>query len=35
MLPASAVAQTIADIIGMPTDRNVDEITVMPPKGVL
>ena len=35
MLPASAVAQTIADIIAMPPDRNVDEITVMPPKGVL
>lgn len=35
MLPASAVAQAIADIVALPEDRNIDEILLMPPKGVL
>jgi NAD(P)-dependent dehydrogenase (short-subunit alcohol dehydrogenase family) len=35
MLAAQAVADLIADIVDMPSDRNVDEITLMPPKGIL
>lgn len=35
MLSASAVAEVIAAAISAPRDRSIDEITVMPPKGVL
>jgi short-subunit dehydrogenase len=35
MLPAQAVAEAIRDAINLPHDRNVDEIVLMPPKGVL
>lgn len=35
MLPASAVAEAIRDLILSPSDRNVDELTLMPPKGIL
>lgn len=35
MLPALAVAEAIRDLILSPSDRNVDELTLMPPKGIL
>lgn len=35
MLTIDAVADLIADIVLMPPDRNIDELTIMPPKGVL
>ncbi|MFQ3667782.1 MAG: SDR family NAD(P)-dependent oxidoreductase [Fimbriimonadaceae bacterium] len=35
MLPVGAVAQAIADVVLAPLDRSYDEITIMPPKGVL
>lgn len=35
MMPALAVAEAIRDIVTMPLDRNVDEIHLMPPKGIL
>lgn len=35
MLPCSAVAEAIASLVLMPADRNVDELTLMPPKGIL
>lgn len=35
MLSPSAVARAIADLIDLPPDRNVDEMVLMPPKGVL
>jgi hypothetical protein len=35
MIPVQAVAETIAQLIAMPRDRTVDEIVLMPPKGVL
>lgn len=35
MMPARAVAEEIARILAMPPDRVVDEITLMPPKGIL
>ena len=35
MLPAAAVAEAIRDLILSPSDRNVDELTLMPPKGIL
>lgn len=35
MLHPEAVAEVIRDVILLPEDRNVDEITIMPPKGVL
>jgi len=35
MLTASSVAETIADLIKIPEDRNVDEIHLLPPKGIL
>jgi len=35
MMPVSAVAEAIRDVVLMPRDRNVDELTIMPPKGVL
>lgn len=35
MLTAEAVALCIADVIHAPADRNFDEITLMPPKGIL
>ncbi|HEY3781103.1 MAG TPA: SDR family NAD(P)-dependent oxidoreductase [Fimbriimonadaceae bacterium] len=35
MLSAEAVADCIRDVILMPADRSVDEITMMPPKGIL
>lgn len=35
MLPVEAVARTIADVVLAPLDRSYDEITIMPPKGVL
>lgn len=35
MLPVSAVAEAIRDLVLMPRDRNVDEIALMPPKGIL
>jgi short-subunit dehydrogenase len=35
MLSAEAVAQAIVDILSLPPDRNVDELTLMPPKGIL
>jgi NADP-dependent 3-hydroxy acid dehydrogenase YdfG len=35
MLTAMAVAEAIRDVVMMPTDRNVDEMVLMPPKGVL
>lgn len=35
MMPAAAVAEAIAGLVAMPPDRNVDEIVLMPPKGVL
>ena len=35
MVPAKAVAEVIRDVVISPPDRNFDEITVMPPKGIL
>lgn len=35
MLSAEAVAACIADVVRAPSDRNFDEITLMPPKGIL
>lgn len=35
MLPALAVAEAIRSVLRMPLDRCVDEITLMPPNGVL
>ena len=35
MLTADAVAACIADVVNSPSDRNFDEITLMPPKGIL
>jgi short-subunit dehydrogenase len=35
MLSATAVAEAIRDLVMMPTDRNVDELRLMPPKGIL
>lgn len=35
MLTAEAVASCIADVVRAPSDRNFDEITLMPPKGIL
>lgn len=35
MLTAQAVAQIVRDLVKLPADRVVDEITVTPPKGVL
>ncbi|HEY0866877.1 MAG TPA: SDR family NAD(P)-dependent oxidoreductase [Fimbriimonas sp.] len=35
MLRATAVAEAIRDVVRMPPDRNVDELQLMPPKGVL
>jgi len=35
MLAAQAVADTIRDLVLLPADRNIDEITIMPPKGIL
>jgi short-subunit dehydrogenase len=35
MLPAKAVAEAIRDVVLSPLDRNFDEITLMPPNGIL
>ena len=35
MLSPEAVAECIRDVIMLPTDRSIDEITIMPPKGIL
>lgn len=35
MLSVVAVAEAIRDIVLMPEDRNVDELVLMPPKGIL
>lgn len=35
MLPVSAVAEAIESLIEMPPDRSVNELLLMPPKGVL
>ncbi|MGV3618201.1 MAG: SDR family oxidoreductase [Fimbriimonas sp.] len=35
MLPVSAIAEAIRDVVLLPPDRSVDEIHLMPPKGVL
>lgn len=35
MLPARAVAECIRDVLHSPTDRNFDDILLMPPKGIL
>jgi 3-oxoacyl-[acyl-carrier protein] reductase len=35
MLPKEALAEAIRDLIVLPHDRNVDEIHLLPPKGVL
>ena len=35
MLPSKAVAETIKDVIHAPRDRNIDEVVIMPPHGVL
>lgn len=35
MLPTAAVAEAIRDVIKMPHDRNIDELRIMPPKGIL
>jgi short-subunit dehydrogenase len=35
MLSAEAVATAIVDILQLPSDRNVDELVLMPPKGIL
>lgn len=35
MLSADAVAETIADVLDLPSDRVVDEIVLTPPLGVL
>jgi hypothetical protein len=35
MLPVSAVAEAIRDVVLLPPDRSVDEIHLLPPFGVL
>lgn len=35
MIPPAAIAETLVWLIEQPMDRSIDEITVMPPKGVL
>lgn len=35
MLPVQAVAEAIRDVVLLPADRSMDEIFLMPPKGVL
>lgn len=35
MLKPTAVAEAIRDIVTMPPDRNVDELVLMPPNGIL
>jgi NAD(P)-dependent dehydrogenase (short-subunit alcohol dehydrogenase family) len=35
MLTREAVAETIRDVVLMPQDRSVDELLLMPPKGIL
>jgi hypothetical protein len=35
MLTPEAVAECIRDVILLPRDRSVDELEIMPPKGVL
>ena len=35
MLSAEAVAEAIRDVLRLPADRNVDELTLMPPRGIL
>ncbi|MCC7433716.1 MAG: SDR family NAD(P)-dependent oxidoreductase [Methanoregulaceae archaeon] len=35
MLSADAVAKCISDIVDSPATLNIDEITIMPPKGIL
>jgi short-subunit dehydrogenase len=35
MLTSEAVAQAVLDVVLLPTDRNIDELVIMPPKGVL
>jgi short-subunit dehydrogenase len=35
MLSPTAVGEAIRDVILLPPDRSVDELTIMPPKGVL
>ncbi|HXH60595.1 MAG TPA: SDR family NAD(P)-dependent oxidoreductase, partial [Fimbriimonadaceae bacterium] len=35
MLTPGAIAEVIRDAINAPRDRNLDEIAVMPPKGIL
>lgn len=35
MIPCEAVAEAIANLVDAPLAYNVDEITIMPPKGVL
>lgn len=35
MLTTGAVAEAIADLISMPRDRAIDELLLMPPKGIL
>lgn len=35
MLPVSAIAETVRDVINAPRDRSIDEIVVSPPKGIL
>ena len=35
MLPVTAVAEAIRDLVLMPLDRNIDELHLMPPKGIL
>lgn len=35
MLPVEAVAGAIVELIRLPHDRNIEELTIMPPKGLL
>jgi NAD(P)-dependent dehydrogenase (short-subunit alcohol dehydrogenase family) len=35
MLPASAVAEAVRDLVMSPVDRVVEELRLMPPKGIL
>jgi NAD(P)-dependent dehydrogenase (short-subunit alcohol dehydrogenase family) len=35
MLPVAAVAEAVLDVVLLPADRNVDELVLMPPKGIL
>jgi 3-oxoacyl-[acyl-carrier protein] reductase len=35
MMPTTAVAEAIRDLVLMPKDRNVDELVLMPPNGIL